>query len=297
MSGESINGDHPTNEDQNEQDISAVNENEIQDDLNVVQDEGDLKAEENIEENEEEENEEEENEEEENIEENEEPYTPLSEEEHGHLLTKLQGFESEIQSLTVRLRSLSNAYHNKEQEVDAAKARIQRNAERQEAMLRGNVVKVLFEPLENLNRSIDMLEKAGLDEGQINGLKIVQKAFLDGFNTLGLEEIPGAGSRFNPNFHSALMNQPVEDPTLHEIVVNVYSTGYRIGEQILKPAQVIVGQYTAPPVVETQEANEEENTDDNIEEADVIETSSHEVISEEVISEEVISEEQETPQD
>lgn len=202
-------------------------------------------------------------------------YLPPTEEEYEGLLTKLSGFEQEIQSLTTRLRSLSNAYHNKEKEVESAKERIKRNASRQDAIRRGEVVKVLFEPLENLNRSIEVLEKAGVEESHVDGLKMVQKAFLTGFHSLGLEEVPGKGARFNPNYHAALMNQPVLDPALHEVVVQVYSTGYLIGDLTLRPSQVIVGQYTAPIVEEVEEVEE-------IKEADKVEevTEADEVILE-----------------
>ena len=50
------------------------------------------------------------------------------------------------------------------------------------------------------------------------------------------------GSTFDPNIHEALMKTPVDKPELHNVIVNVYSTGYRINEIIIRTAQVIVGE-------------------------------------------------------
>ena len=56
------------------------------------------------------------------------------------------------------------------------------------------------------------------------------------------------GSRFNPNLHEALTMVPVEDPALDDVVIDVFSAGYRIGARLITPARVIVGQLVAQEV-------------------------------------------------
>ena len=73
-------------------------------------------------------------------------------------------------------------------------------------------------------------------------LKWFKNPFLASFFELGLEELPGVGSTFDPNVHEALMKAPVDKPELHNVIINVYSTGYRINEIIIRTAQVIVGE-------------------------------------------------------
>jgi molecular chaperone GrpE len=69
------------------------------------------------------------------------------------------------------------------------------------------------------------------------------------FKGLGLEELPGKGSKFDPNIHEALTLIPVPDAALDQAVVEVFAAGYRIGSRLIRPAKVIVGTWT-PPVGE-----------------------------------------------
>ena len=82
---------------------------------------------------------------------------------------------------------------------------------------------------------------------------MVIKDFMSGFHKLGLEEINPTGEKFDPNNHEALMQQPTEDRTLDEVVLQVWTTGYRIEGIVLKPAQVIVGKYNGPAEEEVVE--------------------------------------------
>ena len=168
------------------------------------------------------------------------------------------------EELTTRLRSISEAFRKKSEEVNATRKRLERQGEYKEAKTRGDVVSSIFEPFENLKRSITGLQNAEVDESHVQGLEMVKDEFWSSLQKLGLEEIPGKGSFFDPNIHQALTSMPVTDPNLNNIVVQVYGTGYRINDIVIKPAQVIVGMFTAPPVAEKPPV--EENTEENAEE-------------------------------
>ena len=144
----------------------------------------------------------------------------------------------------------------KSTEVQDTRKRLERMNEINQAKLRGQVVSNIFSPFENLKRSIDACTKAGVDEGLTSGLGMVKDEFWSAFQKLGLEEIPGVGSLFNPNIHQALTTMPVADPVLNDTVVQVYTTGYRINDTVISTAQVIVGKYTAPPKPEASVESE-----------------------------------------
>ena len=167
--------------------------------------------------------------------------------------------------LTNRLRSVSAAFQKKSEEINATKKRLERQSEYKESKTRGDVVSAIFEPFENLKRSIENFQKAEIEESHIKGLEMVKDGFWESLQKLGLEEIPGKGSFFNPNIHQALTNMPVTDPNLNNIVIEVYSTGYRINDIIIKPSQVIVGMFIAPP---EEEKPVVEETDDETTEKD-----------------------------
>ena len=182
---------------------------------------------------------------------------------------------TQIEELQGRLYTISEAYQKKTTEVDNTRKRLERLNDINQAQLRGKVVSSMFTPFENLKRSIDACSKGGVDDGLTGGLIMVKDEFWKSFEQLGLEEVPGAGSLFNPNIHEALTTMPVQDPVQNDTVVQVYSTGYRINDTVVRTAQVIVGKYSAPPKEETSEEEvvfietedsveivEESNTDD-----------------------------------
>jgi len=147
----------------------------------------------------------------------------------------------QIAALEARLRTVSAAYRQQQDEIASTKERLARQAAIKEELRRGEVVGTLFDPVENLRRAMDSVRKtAGGDA--VAGLDIVLHQFFEAFKKLGLEEVPGKGSRFDPNLHEAISAMPVADPALDGVVIEVFDTGYRIGSRLLKPSRVVIGQ-------------------------------------------------------
>jgi molecular chaperone GrpE len=153
----------------------------------------------------------------------------------------------QVEALTGRLRTVSAAFQEKTKEVDETKKRLEKNNELTKSRLRGDVVSNIFTPFENLKRSLDVGQKSGMDEALLSGFQMVHDEFWSALQKLGLEEIPGVGSLFNPNIHEVLTTMPVADAVMNDTVVQVYENGYRINNTVVKTAKVIVGKYYAPP--------------------------------------------------
>ena len=170
--------------------------------------------------------------------------------------TRISKLEGQLRELTARLRTVSAAYKKQQDDVSATRKRLERHAAQREEVRRGEVVSGLFEPAENLRRSREALSKAGVVGDNLKGLDMVITQFMSAFEGLGLEEVPGKGARFDPNLHEALTTMPVMDPALDDVVVEVFSVGYRVGNRLIQPARVIVGRYTAPEPEVVEEAEE-----------------------------------------
>jgi molecular chaperone GrpE len=145
-----------------------------------------------------------------------------------------------------RLKTVSAAYKNLQEEMTALQARADRQRLFQRDMMKGEVVRSLFEPLQNLRRSVNALDKAELESDLLSGLHMVVRDFQEAFAALGLQEVEAEGATFNPDFHQALSILPVTDPEQDGKVLEVFSAGYRIGASLLAPAQVIIGKYEEP---------------------------------------------------
>lgn len=145
-----------------------------------------------------------------------------------------------------RLRAVSSAYKQAKEEIESTKTRLERNAAVREEIRRAEVVSSLFEPVENLHRSIQAVTANPAEAAQ--GLQMVYQQFLTALSALGLEEVGAEGQKFDPNQHEAILSQPVGDPAADGLVISVFSKGYRIPSRVIRPARVVIGVYT-PPVV------------------------------------------------
>lgn len=153
----------------------------------------------------------------------------------------------QVRDLEARLRTVSAAFKQQQDDTVQARARLERQALMQREVQRGELVATLFEPLENLRRSIQAISRDETASPEAKeGLAHVSKQFLTAFTSLGLEETGRVGVAFDPNQHEAIGIIPVTDPEQDEMIMEVFSVGYRIGARLLLPAKVMIGKVQEP---------------------------------------------------
>jgi|WetSurMetagenome_2_1015567.scaffolds.fasta_scaffold171442_3 molecular chaperone GrpE len=85
---------------------------------------------------------------------------------------------------------------------------------------------------------IDMaLKHEPKDEDWIKGIEASLRQITNEFLKRGLKEIPTTGQKFDPKLHEALLVAPGEKDTILEEL----EKGYMLGERVIKPARVKVG--------------------------------------------------------
>ena len=161
-------------------------------------------------------------------------------------LTELR---NQLDATEARLRTVSAAYKTLQSDMNAYKQRTTRQLELKLEIAKGDAVSRLFPGVMNLRRSLEAARNSA-DPGLLEGLEMVHRELMGGFEKLGLEEVSGVGALFDPLVHEALSVMPVQDEALHDRVVQVFSAGYRVGTRLIAPAKVIIGAYTAPPAEE-----------------------------------------------
>ena len=71
------------------------------------------------------------------------------------------------------------------------------------------------------------------------GTEMIYTNLMDTFKKLGVEAFGEAGEEFDPNFHNGVMH--IDDPELAEnVIAEVFSKGYKLGDKVLRPAMVKV---------------------------------------------------------
>jgi molecular chaperone GrpE len=122
---------------------------------------------------------------------------------------------------------------------DNYKKRQARLSEQQTAQAGARILRALLPVLDDLERSLDALDKAGVDETLRGGVLLTARALRDVLEREGLAEIAPDGAVFDPREHEALMVQPTAD-VAEGTVLAVVQAGWRMGEQVLRPARVVV---------------------------------------------------------
>jgi molecular chaperone GrpE len=148
----------------------------------------------------------------------------------------------EFEQSQARLRAVSKAYTELQAEMKSFKERMEQRAKQDSELLAYDQVRAFFDPVMNLKRS---LATSSNDlPSLLQGLQMVQTQFMDALGKLGLAEVQGVGSNFDPSVHEALAVQPVSDKEQDGKVLAVHTTGYTVNGRVLQAAQVVIGKYT-----------------------------------------------------
>jgi molecular chaperone GrpE len=108
----------------------------------------------------------------------------------------------------------------------------------------GRLAREVVPALDDLERAI---EAAGLDpegdseDGLAHGVLLVFRSLREGLRRSGIEALDPRGEKFDPNRHEALSTVAV-DGAEAGTVVEVMQKGYALGDQLLRPARVVVSE-------------------------------------------------------
>jgi molecular chaperone GrpE len=127
--------------------------------------------------------------------------------------------------------------------AEADNARKQTSVRVQKAMRDGmkRVASELLPALDDFERA---LAHAEAEEGDAEhhltkGIRLVQEQMLTALKRAGFEAYSPKGEPFDPHVHEAVATTPVEGAE-SGTVVEVYQAGYRLGDDVLRPAKVVV---------------------------------------------------------
>ncbi len=156
--------------------------------------------------------------------------------------------ESQAQAVQEDLEKLlEDANREKEEYLDLArrtKADFENFRKRvavdiQAAQSRGKieVAREVIDAVDNLERALEAEAQDG--DGLRGGVEMVLKGLRETLDRNGIDVVDPKGEKFDPNQHEALSTMPVEG-TEGGTVVEVMQKGYRMGEQLVRPARVVV---------------------------------------------------------
>jgi len=159
------------------------------------------------------------------------------------LLAKLAERTNELQGVQAELAERTNDVQRLQAEFSNYKKRVERDRQVVKETAVAGALSELLPVLDDIGRAREHGELEG-------GFRQVGEAFEAVVAKLGLARFGAAGEVFDPNLHEALMS--TTSPDVDEVTVAVlFRPGYRIGERVVRAAQVQVAEPGPAPEAET----------------------------------------------
>jgi molecular chaperone GrpE len=103
----------------------------------------------------------------------------------------------------------------------------------------GDLLLSLLPILDDLERALANVPASEMDESWVDGIRLIERSLRAALERVGLERINAEGQRFDPREHEALMQDQAPGRQEGEVVREL-RPGYRLGDRVLRPAQVSV---------------------------------------------------------
>lgn len=141
------------------------------------------------------------------------------------------------------------ARNSLEKETAQMRERLRKTLEDRAKQSQFEFLATLLPVLDNLNRAILASEQDPSLDHLRDGVIGTARSFQQALMSVGVETVPGVGSKFDPEVHEAVDMMPVE-PEQDGIITAEYSKGYRLGDRLLRAARVQVGKAIAMSATE-----------------------------------------------
>lgn len=96
-----------------------------------------------------------------------------------------------------------------------------------------------FQVFDHFSMAVAATETTTNMQTLLEGMKMIRAEFDRAFSELGIERIEATGKDFDPNTQEA-MSQEASDTVPAGKVIRQWSYGYKMGDRLLKPANVVV---------------------------------------------------------
>lgn len=162
------------------------------------------------------------------------------------LEAQVETMSRKLEEKDALLKEYAAKYASATREFDDARVRLRREVSKDVDRETRRVLASFLEVVDNLDRAI---AAAGASEGVSGlheGVVMVRQQFLATFDGHGVQPIDAAGEPFDPNLHDAVSTVPVTETDREGRVIDVVTPGYRVEDEVLRPARVTVGKLVSP---------------------------------------------------
>ena len=156
------------------------------------------------------------------------------------LEAKVAELEKEIEKQKAQVKAEKDDYVRLMAEFETFR---RRNAEERLKLVTNaskDTIKGLLPVLDDCEAAMKILSTSS-DEAAKEGTTLIYNKLLAYLKTKGLSIIEAKGQKFDTDFHEAVAQFPAAEESQKNIIIDVVKTGYKLGDEILRYAQVVVG--------------------------------------------------------
>lgn len=140
-----------------------------------------------------------------------------------------------------KLLDYIEAFKRHKLEQEQVRERLARDVERRVELKFGELVQPLLEVMDDLERSMSHMSADVDTEPLLRGVRMTHALFLSTLEKFGVTKFSPDGQPFDPTESEALRVDPVDSTECENRVTETLKPGYRLGERVLRAAQVAVG--------------------------------------------------------
>jgi len=152
----------------------------------------------------------------------------------------VEDLERQLAEKDRQLQDAIGKYRQAAAEFDDSRLRLRREISKDIERGRREILADLLDVVDNLDRAVESASHGASAEAVLQGVEMVRRQFLTKLEGLGVTRIESAGEAFDPAVHEAITTVPAQSDEQDGRVVGVVRHGYRIGEEVLRPASVAV---------------------------------------------------------
>jgi len=134
---------------------------------------------------------------------------------------------------------LKDAWLRTAADFDNFRKRTRRELEDARRSGREDLLRVLLPIFDNLERAIQSAQRTSDVRAMADGLKMVDRQFVDALGREGISRVPTVGHAFDPSLHEAIQQVETSDHPAGTVLAEV-QPGYLQGDRLLRAAMVVV---------------------------------------------------------
>jgi molecular chaperone GrpE len=124
--------------------------------------------------------------------------------------------------------------------------RVEQERAEQAQAAAADLIRQLLPALDALERALRAVPTELAGNQWVEGIRLIDRVLRGTLEGAGLERISAEGQPFDPQVHEALLQEDAPERT-PGVVVRELRPGYRLGNRVLRPAQVSVARGGPPP--------------------------------------------------